>query len=137
INNIALKNIHLQDVATLFRVNLNWYPNYSYAQIPAGITNIPDYWRALATPVPREQGIPRIRDVRLSDIKAVGGKIGFEAAAYEEAPLRDFTFDRLDWDVREAGSIANADNWRFSDCKIDTLDGTGPKVTASRGVVGL
>jgi len=137
INNIALKNIHLQDVATLFRVNLNWYPNYSYAQIPAGITDIPDYWRALATPVPREQGIPRIRDVRLSDIKAVGGKIGFEAAAYAEAPLRDFSFDRLDWDVREAGSIANADNWRFSDCKIDTLDGTGPKVTASRGVVGL
>ena len=137
INNIALKNIHLQDVATLFRVNLNWYPNYSYAQIPAGITDIPDYWRALATPVPREQGIPRIRDVHLSDIKAVGGKIGFEAAAYEEAPLRDFTFDRLDWDVREAGGIANADNWRFSDCKIDTLDGTGPKVTASRAVVGL
>ena len=63
--------------------------------------------------------------------------IGFEAAAYEEAPLRDFSFNRLDWDVREAGSIANADNWRFSDCKIDTLDGTGPKVTASRGVVGL
>lgn len=137
INNIALKNIHLQDVATLFRVNLNWYPNYSYAQIPAGMTDIPDYWRALATPVPREQGIPRIRDVRLSDIKAVGGKIGFEAAAYEEAPLRDFTFDRLDWDVREAGSISNADNWRFRDCKIDTLDGTGPKVTASRGMVGL
>ena len=137
INNIALKNIHLQDVATLFRVNLNWYPNYSYAQIPTGMTDIPDYWHALATPVPREQGIPRIRDVRLSDIKAVGGKIGFEAAAYEEAPLRDFIFDRLDWDVREAGSIANADNWRFSDCKIDTLDGTGPKVTASRGMVGL
>ena len=137
INNIALKNIHLQDVATLFRVNLNWYPNYSYAQIPAGMTDIPDYWRALATPVPREQGIPRIRDVRLSDIKAVGGKIGFEAAAYEEAPLRDFTFDRLDWDVREAGTIANAADWRFNDCKIDTLDGTGPKVTASRGVVGL
>lgn len=137
INNIALKNIHLQDVATLFRVNLNWYPNYSYAQIPAGMTDIPDYWRALATPVPREQGIPRIRDVRLSDIKAVGGKIGFEAAAYEEAPLRDFTFDRLDWDVREAGTIANAADWRFRDCKIDTLDGTGPKVTASRGVVGL
>ncbi len=137
INNIALKNIHLQDVATLFRVNLNWYPNYSYAQIPAGIADIPDYWRALATPVPREQGIPRIRDVRLSDIKAVGGKIGFEAAAYEEAPLRDFTFDRLDWDVREAGGIANAVNWRFSDCRIDTLDGTGPKVTASRGVLGL
>lgn len=137
ISNIRLSRIHLQDVATLFRVNLNWYPNYSYAQIPPGITEVPDYWRALATPVPREQGIPRIHDVRLSDIKAVGGKIGFEAAAYPEAPLRDFAFERLDWDVREAGSIANAENWRFSDCNIDTLDGKGPKVTDSRNVTGL
>lgn len=137
ISNIRLSQIHLQDVATLFRVNLNWYPNYSYAQIPPGITDVPDYWRALATPVPRSQGIPRIHDVRLSDIKAVGGKIGFEAAAYPEAPLRDFIFERLDWDVREAGTIANADNWRFTDCNIDTLDGTGPKVTDSRNVTGL
>jgi hypothetical protein len=137
ISNIRLRDIHLQDVATLFRVNLNWYPNYSYAQIPPGITDIPDYWRALATPVPREQGIPRIHDVRLSDIKAVGGKIGFEAAAYPEAPLRDFTFERLDWDVRDAGAIANAENWRFVDCDIDSLDGKAPKVTDSRGVTGL
>lgn len=137
ISNIRLRDIHLQDVATLFRVNLNWYPNYSYAQIPPGITDIPDHWRALATPVPREQGIPRIHDVRLSDIKAVGGKIGFEAAAYPEAPLRDFTFERLDWDVRDAGTIANAENWRFVDCNIDSLDGKAPKVTESRGVTGL
>ena len=73
----------------------------------------------------------------MSDIKAVGGKIGFEAAAYAEAPLKDFTFERLDWDVRDAGTIANAENWRFVDCNIDTLDGTGPKVTNSAGVSGL
>ncbi|QYF88204.1 glycoside hydrolase family 28 protein [Brevundimonas sp. PAMC22021] len=137
ISNIGIRDVHLQDVATLFRVNLNWYPNYSYAQIPPGITDVPDYWRALATPVPREQGIPRIHDVRLSDIRAVGGKVGFEAAAYPEAPLSDFTFERLDWDVREAGTIANARNWSFRDCRIDTLDGTGPKVTNSTGVTGL
>ncbi|WP_395945015.1 glycoside hydrolase family 28 protein [Brevundimonas sp.] len=137
ISNIRLRDIHLQDVATLFRVNLNWYPNYSYAKIPAGVADIPDYWRALATPVPREQGVPRIHDVHLSGIKAVGGKIGFEAAAYPEAPLKDFTFERLDWDVREAGTIANAENWRFRDCNIDTLDGKGPRVTDSTGVVGL
>lgn len=137
ISNIRLRDIHLQDVATLFRVNLNWYANYSYAQIPSGITDIPDHWRALATPVPREQGIPRIHDVHLSDIKAVGGKIGFEAAAYPEAPLKDFTFERLDWDVRDAGTIANAENWRFVDCNIDSLDGKAPKVTESRRVTGL
>ena len=137
ISNIRLRDIHLQDVRTLMQVNLNWYPNYSYAQIPRGIADVPDYWRALATPVPREQGIPRIHDVRLSNIKAVGGKVGFAAAAYPEAPLKDFIFERLDWDVQDAGAIANAENWRFRDCNIDTLDGQGPKVTASSGVTGL
>lgn len=137
ISNIRLRDIHLQDVRTLMQVNLNWYPNYSYAQIPDGIADVPDYWRALATPVPREQGIPRIHNVRLSNIKAVGGKVGFAAAAYPEAPLKDFIFERLDWDVQDAGAIANAENWRFRDCNIDTLDGQGPKVTESSGVTGL
>ena len=137
ISNIRIRDVFMQDVATVFRVNLNWYPKYSYARIPAGITDAPDYWRALATPVPREQGIPRIHNVRLSDVKVVGGKVGFEAAAYAEAPLRDFAFERLDWDVRDAGTIANADRWRFADCNIDTLDGKGPRVTGSTGVTGL
>ena len=137
ISSIRIRDVHLQDVATLMRVNLNWYPNYSYATIPPGIANPPDYWTALATPVPREQGIPRIHDVRMANIKAVGGKIGFEAAAYAEAPLEHFRFDNLDWDVREAGTIANAKDWRFTNCNIDTLDGTGPKVTDSTGVTGL
>ena len=137
ISNIRLRDIHLQDVRTLFRVNLNWYPNYSYARIPPGVADVPDYWRALATPVPRYRGVPRIHDVRLSDIKAVGGKVGFEAAAYPEAPLKDFLFERLDWDVHDAGTIANAEDWRFVDCNIDTLDGKAPRVTDSARVTGL
>jgi len=137
ISDIRMRDIHMQDVRTLFRVNLNWYPEYSYAQIPAGTTKIPDYWTALATPVPREQGIPRIHNVRVSDVVAVGGKVGFEAAAYPEAPLEDFTFERLNWDAQDAGTIANARDWRFVDCNIDSLDGKPPKVTDSTGVTGL
>ncbi len=137
IRNIRLSRIHLQDVATLFRVNLNWYPNYSYARIPAGLTDVPPHYRALATPVPRERGIPHIQGVEVSDVRAVGGKIAFESAAYPEAPLRDFRFRGLRWDVREGGTIANARDWRFDDCVIDTLDGTGPKLTDSTNVVGL
>ncbi|WP_369060298.1 glycosyl hydrolase family 28 protein [Caulobacter sp. 73W] len=137
ISNIRLHDIFMQDVATVLRVNLNWYPNYSYAKIPKGIAQIPDHWRALATPVPREQGLPRIRNVHLSKVKAVGAKIGFEAAAYPEAPLKDFTFEGLDWDVRESGTIANAENWRFNDCRIDSLDGKAPKVADSKNIVGL
>ena len=137
ISNIRIRDVMMQDVATLVRVNLNWYPSYSYAQIPSSITDYPDYWRALATPVPAAQGIPRIHNVRMSDFRAVGGKVGFEAAAYPQAPLEDFRFEGLDWDVRDAGTIANARDWRFDNCKIDSLDGKAPRVTDSSGVIGL
>lgn len=134
---ILLRDIEMQDVATLFQVNLNWYPNYSYAKIPAGITQVPDSWRALATPVPREKGIPHIHDVAVSDVRASGGKIGIEAVGYPEAPLRDFRFERLQWDVREAGRIEHVQDWRFIDSRIRGLDGQPPRLMDSRNVTGL
>ena len=137
ISDIRLADIDLQDLATLFRINLNWNPSYSYATIPEGVTDVPPAWRALATPVPRAQGIPHIRNVRVEDVRAVGGKVGFEVAAFEEAPLTGFDFNRLRWDVRDAGSIADARDWRFVDCTLDTLDGAGPRLQRSRNITGL
>ncbi|GAA0660085.1 polygalacturonase [Sphingomonas insulae] len=137
IRDIRIADVVMQDVATLFQVNLNWYPNYSYAKIPAGLATVPPHYRALATPVPRDKGLPHISGVSIDNVRAVGGKIAFQAAAYPDAPLDSFTFRKLRLDVREGGEIADARNWRFEDCTIDTLDGTPPALLRSTGVTGL
>jgi polygalacturonase len=137
IRDIDIRDMHLQDVFTVFRVNLNWNPSYSYATIPDGMTNVPDYWRVMTQPVPPERGRAHLSDVRVTDIKAIGAKTAFEVAAFPEAPLERFAFENLDLDVQAAGRIANAKDWTFKTSRIDTLDGKGPEVTESTGVVGL
>jgi polygalacturonase len=134
IENIRIRDVRLQDVPTVFRVDFDWNPAYSLPTIPDGITDIPQIWRTLAEPVSRERGLPKINDIDIRDVVAVGARLGFDAASYPEAPMRRFRFDGLRLDVREAGSIANAEDWTFVDCEIAGLDGRTPAVSDSTRV---
>jgi len=137
IRRIRVRDIRMQGVKTVVGINLNWNPEYSYAKIPPGITDMPSYWRTLATPVPAEQGIPHISDVRISDVIARDSKVLFDARAYPEAPLRDFVFSRLDLEASGGGVIANAEHWRFERCQLRTADGAPPGLEHSSDVQGL
>lgn len=137
VKDIDIAGMDLQDVFTVFRVNLNWNPTYSYAEIPAGMTDVPPYWKVMTQHVPPEQGRCRLSDVRVRDIKAVGAKTAFEVAAFLDLPLERFAFDNLDLDVQAGGRIANARDWTFSHSRIDTLDGKPPEVVESSAVTGL
>ena len=134
IENIRIRDVHLQDVPTVFRIDFDWNPAYSLPVIPGGITDIPQIWRTLAQPVSRERGLPKINDVDVRNVIAVGARLGFDAASFPEAPMRRFRFEGLRLDVRDAGSIANAEDWTFVDCEIAGLDGRTPTVSDSTRV---
>lgn len=137
VKDIDITDMRLHDVATVLRVNLNWNPSYSYAEIPRGMADAPPYWKVMTQHVPPEQGRCRLSDVRISDIKAVGAKTAFEVAAFPDLPLERFAFDSLDLDAQAGGRIANAKDWTFTRSRIDTLDGRPPEIAASTGVKGL
>lgn len=137
VKDIDIAGLDLRDVPTVMRVNLNWNPSYSYAEIPAGMANVPPYWKVMTQHVPPELGRCRLSDVRIKDIKAIGAKTAFEVAAFPDLPLERFAFDNLDLDVQAGGRIANAKDWTFTRSKIDTLDGKRPEVVESVGVTGL
>ena len=127
IENIDIRGVTMVDVPTAISVTLNWNPAFSYAKIPDGMTNVPDYWRVLAAPVPPAQGLPHFRNIRISDVKASGAKQAFSVSAYPEAVLKDFEFSNLDIEAKTAGTIQNTENWKFTDMRIRTADGS--KVT--------
>nr|WP_295105662.1 glycosyl hydrolase family 28 protein [uncultured Caulobacter sp.] len=137
VKDIDIAGMQLHDVATILRVNLNWNPSYSYAEIPAGMTDAPPYWKVMTQRVPPEQGRCHLSDVRIKDVKAIGAKTAFEVAAFPDLPLERFAFDNLDLDVQAGGRIANAKDWTFTRTRIDTLDGKPPELAASTGVTGL
>ena len=124
---IRIHDLKLEGVAIPIRVNMNWNPSYSYAEIPAGSKDVPPYWTAIATHVPEAQGLPHFSDVHIWNIKATGAKTAILVAAYPNATLDNFKIDHLDIEAATAGTIANARNWQMSDNSIRTTDGTTVK----------
>ena len=132
---IRIHDMTLTNIPTVLSVTMNWNPNYSYAKIPDGIREVPPVWRLLATPVPREQGIARFRDVKIWNIKATGARRAFDVHAYADAPLERFSFDRLDIEAAAGGRINDARDWRFTNSSLKV--GTPVIIGAASSVTGL
>jgi polygalacturonase len=137
VEDVSIHDVDMRGVNTAFAVQYNWNPNYSYAKIPDGMTNVPDYWRALAKPVPPEQGMPHLRDVKIANVKATEVRDAFGVSAYPEAPIEGFTFAGIDVSAQRAGTIQNAKTWKFTDTRIRATDGSMVTVKDSSGVAGL
>jgi len=128
---IRIHDLTLEGVAIPIHITMNWNPGYSYAVIPPGLTDVPSYYKTLATPVPAAQGLPHFSDVHIWNIKATGAREAFNVSAYPEAPLENFRLDHLDIEAKTAGTIANAKNWTLTDNNIRTADGSKPAFTDS------
>ncbi len=136
---IRIHDLTMIGVATPISMTMNWNPSYSYAVLPAGmdIKTAPPYWVPLTTPVSEAKGRPHFSDVHIWNIKATGARRAFSVEAYADAPLSNFKFDHLDIQAADAGTIADAKDWTFSDVKLTTANGSNVKVTDSTNVTGL
>jgi polygalacturonase len=129
--NIRIHDLTLEGVAIPIHITMNWNPSYSYAAIPAGLTDTPAYYKVLATPVPEAQGLPHFRNVRIWNLKAAGAREAFNVSAYPQAPLEDFTFAHIDIEAKTAGIIANAKNWKMENMNIQAADGSKVEFTSN------
>ncbi len=119
---LRLREIGLLDVPVVLRVTMNWNPAYSLARLPEAIDEPPAHWQVLSTPVPPEQGMARLREVRIEDLRARGALTAFEVDAFDAAPLQDFAFSRLDIEARRGGHIRDTQGWRFEHCRLQFAD---------------
>lgn len=118
IENIHIHDVVMQGVNSAISVAFNWNPSYSYAKMPEDVKNPPAYWRVLTEPVPPEKGLPHLRNVRITNVKATGVRQAFSVASYKDSPLQDFQFKDVAIEARSAGSIRNAEGWSFTNCHI-------------------
>jgi len=137
IENIHIRGVDMQGVGTAIAVTFNWNPSYSYAKMPEGITNAPDYWKVLTTPVPAEKGLPHLRNVQISDVKATGVRRAFSVASYPDSPLRDFVLTNVDIEAQTGGTIQNAENWKFTNTKIQVPEGSRVVLKDCKDVSGI
>ncbi len=137
VEDISIHDIDMRDVRTAFSIAFNWNPSYSYAKIPGGLAVVPEYYSVLAQQVPREKGIPHLRNVKIYNLKATGSQEAFSVGSYSDSPLKNVTFRNIDIMAQRAGTIQNAENWKFENVSIQTADGSQVALKKSRGVTGL
>ena len=121
IENIWFHDIAMEDVTSPFHFELNWYPEYSYPQIPPEIpeSEWPAHWKVMTTPVePRERGIPEFRNIRISDVSATGAEQAFYANAYAAKPIHDLTWENVSIEAKACGVIRHARNWSMKNIHV-------------------
>ncbi|MEO7496573.1 MAG: glycosyl hydrolase family 28 protein [Massilia sp.] len=135
--NINIHDFTMLDVAVPVKITMNWNPSYSYATIPSNVTTYPPYWKVLATPVPKEQGMARFHDVRIAGIKATNAKTAFEVDGFAVAPLERFKLDKLNIEARAGGHINDARNWSVTNSVLKLGAGGPVALQDDAGVKGL
>lgn len=119
----VLSDIHLHDISVDgarygFAVEFNWNPVYSYPKLPADRADIPDYWRVMATPVPPEQGLPRLRDIRVDRLRLRNTNAALKLEGYPDAPLEGIAFNACDLAADAPGHARHVRQVSFSACNL-------------------
>jgi polygalacturonase len=129
IEDIDIHDIEMDGVSRPIEVDLNWYPAYSNAAVPPGMTDVPAHWRVLTQAVtPPERGVPHFRDVRIRNLKATNAAQAFTAVGYADAPLERFVLEDVRIESKEAGRIEHAAGWVFK--KVDVVARDGKRVVS-------
>ncbi|SFU90471.1 pectate lyase [Pseudoduganella namucuonensis] len=136
-SDIDIRDIAVEQAETGIRINLNWFPAYSYAKIPDHITDSPAYWKTLTAEVPREKGLPLVRDIRISRVTAKGLKTAVELEAYADAPLHNIRIEDVDLDADTFGAIRHARDVHFARSRITSRNGQAVTLENTENITGL
>jgi polygalacturonase len=117
VEDIYFQNIRMDSVKNVFQFNLNWYPAYSYSELPKGYTyeTIPAHWKSLLQKVtPPEKGIPYAKNFYISNIVATNSGTAFVAAGLEQSLLTNFVYSNCKISAVNLGTLEFTKDWKFT-----------------------
>lgn len=117
LENIYFQNSKLDSVKNVFQFNLNWYPAYSYSELPKGYTyeTIPPHWKAMLQKVePAEKGIPHAKNFYVNNINATNANNAFTAAGLEQSRINAFIFSNCTISAVNFGTLEYTSGWAFN-----------------------
>jgi polygalacturonase len=134
IEDVTLDNVQADGVREFCVVTLNWNPSYSYAQLPDGVTEMPEHWKVMLEEVPEEKGLAIIRNVTVRNCHSINTGRAFNVAGTEASYISDFTFENIFVAASKAGSISYAKNWNINGLTVKTPAGEEVGISDSQKV---
>ena len=121
VEDIYFQNSILDSVRNVFQFNLNWYPAYSYSELPKGYNydSIPAHWKKMLQKItPPEKGIPSAKNFYISNIKATNAKQAFDAVGYKQSTLKNFVFSNSIVTAEVLGTMEFIEGWKYNNFSL-------------------
>ena len=127
VEDIHIRNIHMDSVGNAILFTMNWNPAYSYSKLPAGYSpdSIPAHWKTMLHKVePAEKGTPYFKDIEISNITVGSAKTAIMATGLGQSLITNVRIDNTTINARTAGAINFAKDWQTQKLTITTIDGS-------------
>jgi polygalacturonase len=137
VEDIHFRNVIMDSVGNAFMYTMNWNPAYSYSKLPEGYTyeTLPAHWKTMLQKVePAEKGIPRFKDIYVSNVKVAQAKKAINASGLEQSSLENFNFSDVEINAAAAGDINYARKWTMKKVNIKAKDNSTMSVKNSSDV---
>jgi polygalacturonase len=124
IEDIYFQNSKLDSVKNIFQYNLNWYPAFSYSELPKGYSyeTIPAHWKTMLQKVtPVEKGIPYAKNFYISNITAINSDNAFVAAGLEQSLLSNFIYSNCTLSAVNLGTVEFTKDWKFNNVSYSAV----------------
>lgn len=123
IKEITVRHLTMTDVRFPFLIQLNWFPQYSYAA-QSEQAAYPAHWQAIKAGVEGEAGLTQVSDIALTQITATLSADGIFSRAFfiegcEERPIERMRFSEISLQAKEFGKIAGVTDLQFSDVSVN------------------
>jgi polygalacturonase len=121
VEDVYFVNSTLDSIRTAYQFNLNWYPAYSYSELPKGynIDSVPQHWRALVQKVtPPEKGIPYAKNFYINNVKITNAQKAFEVNGLENSQIEKFNFTNSSVTAAVLGEMQFAKNWVYKNFQV-------------------
>jgi polygalacturonase len=135
---IHFRNITMDSVGNAFMYTMNWNPSYSYSKLPEGYTyeTLPTHWKVMLTKVePEEKGLPKFRDIHISNVNVKQARKAINAAGLDRSTLDNFHFENVTINAATGGDVSYAKDWTWKGVTLTTKDSSAVKVKNSNGLV--
>lgn len=124
VEDVYFVNSVLDSVRNAYQFNLNWYPAYSYSELPKGYSydSIPAHWKAMLQKVtPAEKGIPAAKDFYITNVKISNAQKAFEVAGLPQSKINSFHFKDSYISAFELGAMEYTMDFVFNNLQLDIL----------------
>ncbi len=134
VEDVYFVNSVLDSVRNAYQFNLNWYPAYSYSELPKGYTmeTIPPHWKSMLQKVtPAERGIPYAKNFYIQNVKITNAQKGFEVNGLVNSQIENFQFLNSYLSAATLGTMEFAKGWKFTNTIIEITKPVEKKKTAA------